>query len=308
MPSTISKMADAPLCPLCRAANPLAEPSIAMAEIERYWRDFSYDLAAEFGPLPTELRAWRCRDCALLWHEPRMIGGPALYAALARWPAYYRQDAWEWQVAIDILKAAGVTSLVEIGAGTGIFLRRAASFFPSLLGLEFNPDAVASAQTAGLPIEDRRLAALETPAETIVAFQVLEHLGDPAKFIAECRDKLAPRGWLVLAVPNDDGAAGRLHGDFLNLPPHHATRWRRLTLEKLASIFGLELVAYRVQPLDRRLHRLYRMRRLRPAASLAGKMLNRLRRLAIALGTPLVFAADRERIGGESHLAIYRKV
>jgi SAM-dependent methyltransferase len=308
MPSIISKMAEAPPCPLCRTADALAQPAIVMAEIERYWRGFSYDLAAEFGPLPSELHAWRCRDCALLWHEPRMIGGPALYAALAAWPAYYRQDAWEWQVAIDTLKAAGVTSLVEIGAGTGTFLRRASASFPCLLGLEFNPDAVAAARGAGLPVEGRSLATLETPAEAIVAFQVLEHLGEPAEFVAECRDKLLPRGWLVIAVPNDDGVVGQLRGDFLNLPPHHATRWRRRTLEALAPRFGFELVAYRVQPLDRRLHRLYRMRRLRPAASLTGKLLNRLRRAAIAVGTPLAYAADRERVGGESHLAVYRKV
>src|SRR5262249_2642558 len=103
---------------------------------------------------------------------------------------------------------------------------------------EFNPDAVASARAAGLPIEDRSPAALETPAETIVAFQVLEHLGDPATFIAECRDKLAPRGWLVLAVPNDDGAMGPLPGDFLNLPPPPRGARASPPAQKADSAFG----------------------------------------------------------------------
>ncbi|MBV9523295.1 MAG: methyltransferase domain-containing protein [Alphaproteobacteria bacterium] len=301
-------MRDRPHCPLCRSEGAKASPDLPVEAVRDYWRRFAYDLDAAFPGLPPALHAWRCPACALGWYEPRIAGGASLYAALASWPEYYRKDAWEWPVAIEILASAGIRSLVEIGAGAGAFLDRAAAHFPAVLGLEFNEAAVAAARARNRPVVNRPVESLAEPPDAIAAFQLLEHLADPRHFIATCRDKLGRGGLLVLAVPNDDGAMGMIEGDFLNAPPHHATRWRRASLEAVAPLFGLKLAAYRAQPLDRSLHALYRRRRLRPARTLGGKLANRARRQMLDLASPLVFARDRRRIGGAAHLAVFQKV
>ncbi len=300
-------MADA-RCRLCRSAEIVAGAEIAIAAIVRYWKGFGCDLAGEFPDLPQTLAARRCAACGLGWYEPDLIGGPSLYAALEQWPPYYRADAWEWPIAIEILKAAGVRHLVEIGAGTGEFLARARPHFTRVLGLEVNEAAVRKAQERGLPVVNQRIDELAEPADAIVVFQVLEHLADPAGFITACRAKLPRDGLLAVAVPNDDGAIGVIDGDFLNLPPHHATRWRRATLEATARLFGFALVDYRIEPLSRALHRHFRLRHLRPGQSVSAKLANRLKRYALAATASFTFSRDRARIGGENHLAIFRKL
>jgi SAM-dependent methyltransferase len=294
-------------CPLCLGHNVTSETPVAVAAIRQYWRAFGYDLDAEFPDTPEALQTRRCGDCGLGWYEPALIGGPSLYTALGQWAPYYQGDRWEWPIALDLLQRNGITSLVEIGAGTGEFITRAAASIAQVTGLEFNDAAVATAQARGRAVVNRRLAEMLGETEAIVAFQVLEHLADPAGFIAECRDKLAAGGLLVVTTPNDDGARASITGDFLNLPPHHATRWRRASFEAAARRFDLTLVDYRVEPLSPALYRLYRLRHLRPAGSIPGKALNTVRRAGIALTLSLGFARDSRRIGGETHLAAFRK-
>jgi SAM-dependent methyltransferase len=298
---------DGASCPLCLGHDLKSETPVPIAPIRHYWHAFGYDLDAEFPDAPEALQAWRCGDCGLGWFEPALIGGPSLYAALGQWPPYYQGDRWEWPIALDLLQRNGVASLVEIGAGTGEFVTRAAAGIAQVTGLEFNDAAIATAQARGRAVVNRRLAEMPGETEAIVAFQVLEHLADPAGFIAGCRDKLTAGGLLVVTTPNDDGAIGSIAGDFLNLPPHHATRWRRTSFAAAARRFDLTLVDYRVEPLSPTLYRLYRQRHLRPAGSIAGKVSNTVRRAGIALTLSLGFARDNRRIGGETHLAVFRK-
>jgi SAM-dependent methyltransferase len=294
-------------CALCLGGDLQREARVTLAAMRRYWLAFGYDLDAEFPDAPDALQAWRCGGCGLGWFEPALIGGPSLYAALGQWPAYYQDERWEWAIALDLLQRSGAASVVEIGAGTGAFVARAAVSVPHVTGLEFNEAAVAMAQARGRPVVNRELGDLPREIDAIVAFQVLEHLSDPAGLIAECRDKLAAGGIIIVTTPNDDGAVGSLTENFLNLPPHHATRWRRASFEAAARRFDLALIDYRVEPLTPELYRLYRLRRLRPAASIPGKLLNVIRRAAISTTLDRGFARDRSRIGGETHLAAFRK-
>jgi SAM-dependent methyltransferase len=300
-------MNEAPACPLCRSTAAHEEATIDGAAIRDYWRGFAYDVDAEFPDFPARLTALRCDRCGLGWFQPMLVGGPSLYAALAAWPPYYREAAWEWPIAIDILRAAGVRSVIEAGAGSGAFLAQAAPHFARVGGLEFNEAAIREARRKGRPVENRALSEIAGAAEAIVAFQLLEHLADPAGFIASCRNALRPGGLLVLAVPNDDGAAGALCGDFLNLPPHHATRWRRSSLAAIAELFGLTLVDYRAETLSYALARLHRRRRLEPGRDALAKLINFCRRLLIDATLPLTYPRDRRKLGGQTHLAVFRK-
>ncbi len=282
-------MNDARSCPLCQSTAAHREGTIDGTAIRDYWRGFGFDVGAAFPAFPERLTALRCDRCGLGWYQPALIGGR------------------EWPIAIDILLAAGVRSVIEVGAGSGEFLAQAAPRFERVRGLEFNETAIREARRKGRPVEDRSLSEVAGSAEAIVAFQLLEHLADPAGFITSCRDALGRGGLLVLAVPNDDGAAAALSGNFLNLPPHHATRWRRSSLEAIAGLFGLALIDYRVETLSYPLARLYHRRRLKPGRGALAKLGNAFRRLLIDATLPLSYPRDRQLLGGETHLAVYRK-
>src|SRR6185437_2021282 len=99
-------IAETPRCPLCGSGTGHKERVVDTAAIRAYWQAFCYSLDAEFAPLPETLTGWRCGQCQLAWFDPPLIGGPSLYAALAAWPPYYRRQAWEWPVAIEILARA----------------------------------------------------------------------------------------------------------------------------------------------------------------------------------------------------------
>jgi len=300
------EMSDIVVCPLCRSDEVGAESSVQIDLIRNYWRQFNYDIDAEFPNLPDKLVVLRCGRCQLGWFNPMIIGSSSLYAAVTEWPPYYRRDAWEWSIAIEILARAGIGSILEVGAGTGEFLAQATGRFPQLLGLEYNDAAVSIAQAKGRPVVNQRLTDLTAKPEAIVTFQVLEHLADPAAFIAACKNALIPGGFLVFAVPNDDGALGALEGNFLNLPPHHATRWRRKTFETVADVFRLDLIDHRTQPLERNLYRLYRQRHIFPGNNIRTKIANLMTRIAFALTEPMALRHARGSIGGENQLAVFR--
>jgi SAM-dependent methyltransferase len=312
--STISSSADpddgaAPSCPVCTARS-VEEASIAIEVLRRYWKGhFGYDIDAAFARLPDRLHRWQCPDCGLTWFTPPLIGGADLYAKLRTWPDYDRADAWEWPIAIELLKSANVGQMLEIGCGAGAFLAAARDAGLAVEGVDFDGEAIATARARGLAASTRPPSEIADRFDAVLAFQVLEHVADPLAFVRECLRLLKPSGVLILATPNQDGALGRIDGHFLNLPPHHATLWRRSTLLALARRLSLDLVEHRVEPLSPQLHYLYLLQRLggRPADGLVGKALNLARRALAAVAIALPYAQQRAALGGECQLAVFRK-
>jgi SAM-dependent methyltransferase len=300
---------DGNACPLCRCAVYFEEAPVDLAAVRKYWRGFQYDLDADFSDLPPSLAQRRCAGCGLHWFVPSLVGRESLYARLNEWPPYYRTQSWEWTIAIEILLRAGIDSLIEIGAGRGDFLALARRAFVHVDGLEFNQAAIDAARARGLPVANRPLGSIAPGQQAVVAFQVLEHVADPAEFLAVCVDRLGPGGVLIVAVPNQDGAGGALANDYLNRPPHHATLWRKSCFEAVARIHDLKFIDYRCEPLGLETYRFYLQRHLRAAAAgaLHRKLANRLRRHLYDAVAPFMFELQRATLMGPCHLAAFRK-
>ena len=97
----------------------------------------------------------------------------------------------------------GADSVMEIGAETGGFLDRLRARVPRLVAVDAAPDYVATLKRKGYEayhyIED-------VPAglrfARICCFSLLEHVPDPAAFLACAAAYLAPGGSLVMEVPS----------------------------------------------------------------------------------------------------------
>ena len=105
--------------------------------------------------------------------------------------------------------------ILDVGAGEGALLDGLAELGREAIGLEresTRPDVLA-----------RELEHVEGEFAGVVMWHSLEHLPRPGKALEHAASLLAPRGVLVLALPNHDSLQARVFGDrwfALDLPRH----------------------------------------------------------------------------------------
>jgi 2-polyprenyl-3-methyl-5-hydroxy-6-metoxy-1,4-benzoquinol methylase len=238
--------------PLTGSPDVTLVEAIPTARLVDDWRNkFRLDVTAEFHGL-AEIALYRCNQTGLLFFRPIEVAGSSeLYQRLQNAKNYYSGAlAWENYAALRDLKR-GFTGL-EVGCGNGLFVRHARQAGVHMRGIELNPDAVALAQAAGIPVEMRSLSSLADEYserfDCVCAFQVLEHLAEPGVFLTECLRLLKGGGLLIAAVPNAEGFL-RNYYEILDLPPHHMSRWTREVFKALETPFGLRLTKCVPEPL-----------------------------------------------------------
>ena len=113
-----------------------------------------------------------------------------------------------WKRRLDkLLKHCGRGKLLDVGTGTGQFLNVARRFFESVTGTEVSESGIKVAKEKyNLEVAHGELEECDLPRnnfDTVTLFHVLEHVPDPKKTIALCRDLLKEGGTLLICVPND---------------------------------------------------------------------------------------------------------
>jgi SAM-dependent methyltransferase len=190
------------------------------------------------GRAPGSFTYRRCGDCATVFVDPQPNDATlaAAYAAdygplRTRRRAIDRLGERLAQREADRLArlADRTTPLLDVGCGTGAFLRRLqrCGWDGSMQGLE--PDEAAARyarEQTGLPITTGTLESVDVApgsAGTIVMRHVIEHLRDPAAALERVAEILAPRGVLYLATPDARALAASVFGRFWHGydPPRH---------------------------------------------------------------------------------------
>ena len=101
--------------------------------------------------------------------------------------------------------------VLDIGCGGGLMAEPMARLGATVTGADAAPGniAVASlhAQGQGLPIDYRATTSEALTAEglrydVVMALEIVEHVADPAAFVATCRDLLRPGGMLIQSTLN----------------------------------------------------------------------------------------------------------
>lgn len=140
-------------------------------------------------------------------------------------------------------------TLVEAGPGFGTFaaLATATGAFDRVVAVEPTPQLAAACRARGVEVVEARVeeaAPHLTPADVVAAFEVIEHLFDPDRFVADCARLVRPGGLLVLSCPNGLGFDIRTLGpDSLAVDPEHVNLFTPASLAGLLERHGFTVVS-----------------------------------------------------------------
>ena len=222
-------------CPRCRSEfqSPLPGPS----QIASFYPD-SYDQYAPLG----RLRPFSPAKTAVLKYHygyTQLPASPAPYRLLSGvWASFFYKDT---------LSYIADGRVLDVGCGNGRYLRRMNSLGWQCEGVEFNATAVAVCRQAGLKVfhgelKDARFG--DACFDLVTARQLIEHLPDPAGFVAEITRILKPGGRFVLITPNNLSWGKKLFGKrwFANEVPRHLVLFNAASLAMLVTPYGYRLV------------------------------------------------------------------
>ena len=223
-------------------------------EVERVifaWKsNYDIDVTREFDGLGS-FSEIQCKGCGLGFFAPVIAGSSALYENLKRYHWYYMADKWEFKQALADLQPA--EPVLEVGSGSGDFIAQALEKGVEIEGIELSEAAVKAAAQRDLPVRTIDLSDLAAVSpgkyDAVCAFQVLEHVPNPRKFLESCTELLRVGGVLLLSVPDSNGFIQHDPDDWLNRPPHHASLWSKEVLQALPRMLPLRMRRLRYEPL-----------------------------------------------------------
>lgn len=138
-------------------------------------------------------------------------GGDYLAYELANEAAFLRlQELALGDAGVDSNTAL---SVLDIGCATGALLEKLRDRGWACTGVEISPAAEYARKERGLdvrslPLEENRFP--DTDFDLVLASHVIEHLNDPAAFVAEVHRILKPGGHFIVTTPNIAGFQARL--------------------------------------------------------------------------------------------------
>jgi SAM-dependent methyltransferase len=141
-----------------------------------------------------------------------------------------------------LLEVARSGRLLDIGFGTGAFMRAAREYF-EVTGLEIAnrlpPDASGGSAIIG---DIGRMPFHDATFQAVTSFEVLEHLFETRRFLSEVHRVLTHNGVLLLQTGDASSLLARLHltGWAYLMPPVHLNVYSRAALERHVENTGLK--------------------------------------------------------------------
>jgi SAM-dependent methyltransferase len=234
--------------PLTGTENVTVVETVPAERLITSWQaEYQIDITNELEGI-SEIVKYRCNDTSLGFFAPQSAAGSEwLYEQMQRLPWYYQNDKWEFRVARHELRQC--RAVLEIGCGTGEFLKLLKADGHETVGCELNRRALTQARAAGLEVSGEELSTFRGRGfDAACSFQVLEHVTDPADFIRSITESVRPGGKIAFAVPNSLGFVG-LGYDILQYPPHHMSCWTADSFRALSLLFPLRLEKIIAEPL-----------------------------------------------------------
>jgi SAM-dependent methyltransferase len=205
-----SRSVDFPACPACGCAELKAAGEIPPSDIFA-GRRLSEPLDGGW--------LFSCKECHLSFRFPRKTQEEldALYqsGSIAAWSVEPSQRVdWKTAIAWAEERLPVGSSVLDVGCFDGSFLKLLGSGYRRF-GIEIHPHARKKAAAEDVIIIGRRyeeLAGVAGEFDAIFAFDLIEHIHDPVRFLTLMSNALRPSGILVVSSGNSDAGSWRLMG------------------------------------------------------------------------------------------------
>jgi len=212
--------------------------------------------------LPGAFRLVRCKQCGLLYINPRPTREEIKYYYPREYGPYNitPQDEPSWITRLDhsygywkrarLVKAAHPQGgrILDVGCAMGNFLQMMTRFGSwELYGLDISAGATQYARERyGLSVFTGELAEAGYPDsyfDVVTMWDVMEHVHDPASTLTEVHRILKPGGLFLLRVPNVDTWDARLFGPYWvgYDAPRHLFVFSPATLRSLLRKAGFQV-------------------------------------------------------------------
>jgi len=212
-------------CPLCDApgGDAIWTGAFLDAPVREWIGRYGYSGDVDGALAGATFTLVRCPRCAFAYH--RDILTPEWLATLySRWidarqierfEAGHREAAFETgrQMVKHVLRAAALLGplgrplrWLDFGCGDGAQVASAALFGCDAFGIDFSATRT---ERNGRRVVARDFAGFDAlgvgPVDVVSAFQVLEHVDDPAALLRGLADRVRPGGLLIVEVPDASG-------------------------------------------------------------------------------------------------------
>lgn len=302
-------------CPLSSSTNLNLIEEVATKDLNKKYQEMlGSDISREFDQTE-KIGFYHCLDSDLRFFYPTITASESFYEKLQKFDWYYLDEKEEYKSSHSVL---------EIGSGKGAFAQKIAS--QNYVGLEFSQTAMELARQNKITILNQSIQqhSIDFPEtyDIVCAFQVLEHVGDPASFIEASLKSLKSGGLLIYSVPSADSFISLAKNNILNMPPHHVTWWSDKSLEYIAQKYNLKIIEIHHEKLSD-IHKrwysstlasisLYELLNISKGSMLIDKRLIHkiLSKLASLTGKILVLGLKDDRIlpCGHSVTSVYQKI
>lgn len=138
--------------------------------------------------------------------------------------------------------------IADIGAGFGLFLEELKKLWPEsdIVAIEPSVDMANICRVKGLNVLESTLEAVSSTERfnLLTAFELFEHLHDPAPFVERVLDLLNPGGYLFLTTLNGLGFDIQILWERAKSvsPPHHLNFFNPQSIERLLDRVGFNIV------------------------------------------------------------------
>jgi 2-polyprenyl-3-methyl-5-hydroxy-6-metoxy-1,4-benzoquinol methylase len=216
----------------------------------------------------TEFNVYQCTGCGLLGlpevetdesyyqvYYPQGYHSPTQIGLLGR--AWERVSSFLVQHKVNFMKRYIQTpcKLLDVGCGTGGFLKQLDVGSFDAHGLEPVKEAVEAAQQAGLKVTQGNIltdALVPESYDVVTLWHVFEHIKDPATALNRIYSVLKPGGVLVMTMPNVNSMAAQLGGKYwFHLDsPRHLWLYNETNIRQLLSASNFRIKTCRYLPFE----------------------------------------------------------
>ena len=139
-------------------------------------------------------------------------------------------------------------TLLDIGAGTGDFLKAAQNKGWVVRGVEVNEQARTLSERKGIPLEENLDNFIDQQFDVVTLWHVLEHLPDLHNSISKMERLVKEGGTLIIAVPNFNSFDAKYYGAYwaaYDVPRH---LWH-FSKKSMSTLFSKQMHLVKIKPM-----------------------------------------------------------